>query len=260
MNFASTNRKQQPIKAEDISLRSLTFEFFDIENQTPICFTLPHKTIYNEIGYQIQYKQRIGDMTSINFINNMSILLLVSIKDRKIQGDESLRIEAALENYQPVSHVFWITLELFKSVARLASRTGIDVPDIIKNDQKAWKDYFMREVNSKHSFSSKRQYIKHIRKIAKSIREGRNPFDSESPELKIFVDQALALSDINQNDKNQPNNIRALRKHIRQRLKDFNQALTAYATYLERSPCKIMPEIDGRRWERGIKGHLKLLQ
>jgi hypothetical protein len=190
----------------------------------------------------------------------MSILLLVSIKDRQIQGDEALEIEASLECYQALSHLHWIVLELFKSVARMASRIGLNTPEIIKNEQKAWKDYFIRAISSKERVSSKRQYIRDIRNTAKIIRRGENPFNTESPELKIFIDYALLLSDVNQSDKNLPNNIRTLRKHIRQRLKDLNQALTGYATYLERNPCKVIPEIDGRLWERGIKGNMRLVR
>lgn len=260
MNFASTDKRRQIFRAEDISLKPLSFELTDTENQISIKFTLPHKTIYNELGYHVKYAYQSKRITELGFINLMSILLLVSVKDRKIQGNEALQIEADLEQLQAISHLFWIVLELFKSVSRMVSRTGVEAPSIIKNEQQAWKDFFTRQSQFKNTFSSKRQYIKHIRKMAQSIRDRRNPFDSDSPELKIFIDHAFLLSDVNQNDKSQPNNVRALRKHIRQRLKDLNQALTGYATYLERNPCKMLPEIDGRQWERGIKGHLKLLK
>jgi hypothetical protein len=257
MNLVST---EQYIKAENISLRALKFAFFDTQNQTCVSFTLPYKTIYNELGYWIKHKHQIRELRDTSFVDAMSILLLVSIKDRKIQGDEALEIEASLECYQALSHLHWIVLELFKAVARMASRIGLNTPEIIKNEQKAWKDYFIRAISSKERVSSKRQYIRHIRNTAKTIRRGENPFNTESPELKIFIDYALLLSDVNQSDQNWPNNIRTLRKHIRQRLKDLNQALTGYATYLERNPCKVIPEIDGRLWERGIKGHMRLIK
>ncbi len=260
MNFASTNRKDSYIKPEDIAIKALTFDLFDIDNQTSVSLKLPFKTIYNELGYWVKHKHQIKEITDISFITLMSILLLVSVKDRKIQGDEAMWLESELAPYQPISHLYWIILELFKSVSRLVSRLEMNVPEIIKNEQKAWKDYFKRDSVSYLGLSSKSQYIKSIRRTAKVLRENKNPFNSESPEMKIFIDYALTLSDIGHSDKNKPKDIRTLRKHIRQRLKDLIQALTGYATYLERSSCQVLTNIDGRAWRRGIKNNMKMIQ
>jgi hypothetical protein len=194
------------------------------------------------------------------FENSVSTLFLVLVKDRKIQGESALFLESELALYQPIAHLYWIILELFKSVSRLMSRLEMTVPEIIKNEQKAWKECFMRDPAFNLLESSKSQYIKSIRRTANVLKENINPFNSESPELKIFIDHALTLSDTRHSDKNQPSDIRTLRKHIRQRLKDLIKALTGYATYLERSSCQVLTDIDGRTWKRGIKNNIRMIQ
>jgi hypothetical protein len=194
------------------------------------------------------------------FESRVSILFLVLVKDRRIRSEYALLLESELAPYQPISHLYWIILELFKSVARLTSRLEMSVHEIINNEQKAWEECFMRDPVLNLLESSKSQYIKSIRRTANLLKENINPFDSESPELKIFIDYALTLSDTRHSDKNQPSDIRTLRKHIRQRLKDLIKALTGYATYLERSSCQVLTDIDGRTWKRGIKNNMKMIQ
>jgi hypothetical protein len=258
---ASYEHQANRFKTECIYLQGLRIGILDNKTgEITTTFTFPVKTIYNDLGYVVRENFKSKRIHEAGYKTMISILLLVAVKDRKVQGDEALKIEDALVEYQSISHFFWTILELFRSVSRMASRINMNVPDIIKNEDKAWRLVFEREINTKLKFSSKRKLTNQLRKVAKEIRGNSNPFGEADPELKIFIDYAFMLSTENKNTRRQANDIRSLRKHIRQRLTDFHKALTGLATHIDRTPsCQLVLRIDGRVWRRRIKNHLELL-
>lgn len=253
------------IKPWNIHLNiDVDFNIEDLDNiGKTMTITLPKGTIYCDLGFYI--KQTFNKMPrnilySNRKFNILARLFLVALKDRKLRGDQTAMVEEIFSNNQEEGHLYWITLELFKSVSRMASRISQNVPDVIRYEYWAWQCFFMREIQHEPKFKSKRQLIRYIRKISKAIRNRENPFTKESPEMQIFIDYAFSLSSSHQSHKNEPNDIRTLRKHIRQRLNDLHKALSAYATYLERNPFKMLREENGRVYELGIKGHMKTLK
>ncbi|NJM68114.1 MAG: hypothetical protein HC851_21825 [Acaryochloris sp. RU_4_1] len=256
------NRNSSFIKPWNIHLNiDLDFILEDSITGNTVNITIPKGTIYCSLGHFIRntYKKLPNSkINSTRKFNLLAILFLVALKDRKLKGDQTDMIEEVFDNHQVGGHLYWIILELFKSVSRMASRIRLDVPDIIKYENWAWQCFFTRGIQSTSEFKSKKQYIRHIRTIARAIRNRQNPFTKDEPEMQIFIDYAFSLSTIHQSDKHELNDIKTLRKHIRQRLKDFHQAMSAYATYLERNPYKMQREENGRTYEVGIKGHLKL--
>jgi hypothetical protein len=260
----SSSQKSNFIKPWNVHLNiDLDYNIEDLTTKDIITITIQKGTIYCTLGFLLKHIFRNLPRNRINKnreFNLLAILFLVALKDRKLKGDQTEMVEEVFSNHQAVGHLFWITLELFKSVSRMASRINLDTPDIIKNEYWAWECFFMKKIQDESEFKSKKQIIKHIRTLSRAIRSGENPFTKDDPEMKIFIDYAFSLSSPHQPNKHEPNDIRTLRKHIRQRLKDLHQAISGYATYLERNPFKLLREEHGRHYEVGIKGHMKLLK
>jgi hypothetical protein len=242
----------------------LDYNIKDINtNESITVITIPKGTIYCTLGFFIKdvFKSLPRNKININReFNFIAQLFLVALKDRKLKGDQTDMVEEVFSNHQAAGHLYWITLELFKSVSRMASRIRLDVPDIIRHEYWTWQCFFMREIQDKSNFQSKKQFISHIRKLSRAIRNGENPFTKDDPEMQIFIDYAFSLSAPHQSNKHEHNDIRTLRKHIRERLKDLHKALSAYATYLERNPFKLSREEYGSFYEVGINGHMKRLK
>jgi hypothetical protein len=240
---------------------------YNIENLEPsgenIKITIPNGTINCTIGHFIREtfkrlpRNRMNNNREFNLIAR---LFLVALKDRRLRGDQTEMIEEVFSNNQEEGHLYWIILELFKSVSRMASRIRLDVPDIVRYEYWAWQCFFIKDIQDEFKFKSKKQIIRHLRKLSRAVRSGENPFSNDSPEMRIFIDYAFSLSSSHESHKKDPNDIRTLRKHIRQRLNDLHKALSAYATYLERSPCKLLREEHGKPYEISNNGHMKRLK
>ena len=198
----------------------------------------------------------------------LSTLLFVAVRSRVLTDESSRGLEKLLRPWRFKGLIKYWELELFRRVATLAAAIDADTPSILRDEKAAWSIAFLREVDigRTDTMTTKIDSAKALKAFHAAIEKEINPFpeDGLQPERRALIDWAIRLGKLNPDDRflSNANDIKSLRKAVRDALSSYGKAHKALASHLSpSSPDLIATTVQrGRLYALGKKGHMTLIQ
>lgn len=197
------------------------------------------------------------ESSKVLMISNYSIYLLIVAARERMMSDEDARwVEEHFEGWKTTADIFLTQYQLFRSVAILAAALQAEIPEVLRDERKAWGRSVLRvmEANIHESLvTSANEYSRGLKNAAKMLSLGKNPFSDSEPEMRDLIVYAQRLSFFVESDLN---HLKSLKKQVRQALDRFRRSLVADANSRRNDKSIHQTFVaDRRHYIRGIKNH-----
>lgn len=211
------------------------------------------------IDHRLTFSTRPETAKRLAKMNYSIFLLIIAARERMLSDEDARWIEETFEAYKTTADMLLAKFQLFKAVATLAAALQVEIPEILRDERKAWGQSVLRvledEINESEENSAS-EYSTRLRNAAKSLLIwpiNAALFDDD-PELKLLITYARRLSCY---EESEPNHLKSLRKQVRQTLDRYRRSLLAEANFKRKDKRVIQTfTIHGKHYYRGVKGHI----
>ena len=176
-------------------------------------------------------------------------------------------VELCFGRRSPEINTHWTSLELYRAVGQYAKAVSLELPEILRDVDRAWACSVMRsvqylELSPRDSLSEQRKVSSYGAKVL----VGRiNSFPDSEPEDRALMDVAIEIIQWNEEEwasktfsANERSHILKLRREVRDKFKSFRRSLTQLASWYKNSGEVVATRRDsqGRLWLVGPRNEL----
>lgn len=211
-----------------------------------------------EISNRVTNSNQPETAKALKKANYGAFILVIAARERLLSDSDARWVESTFDFWKTGAEMLLAKFQLFKAVATVAAALNAETPLILQNEREAWGQSVLRIVESEINETqenSLNQYSSRLRKAAKSLSEGANPFGSDEPELQLLIDYARRLSC---HEASEANHLKSVKKQVRQAIDRYRRSLLAEANFKRKDKRVVQTfVVHGKHHFRSVKNHIE---